>query len=122
MITHKTIMINGTENLARILKVLGDANRLGIVMSIGKRARSVTEIINSTGLSQTLVSFHLRALRDAEIVTTKRDGPFIYYSLSVPDLLNVLKGLSKKTTSTIGLINDKTPKSSLRGKKIKRRR
>ncbi len=82
------------EDLAKILKVLGDPNRLGIVMSIGKSSRSVTELIDATGLSQTLVSFHLRVLRDAEIVKTERGGPFIYYSLSMPVLLDIITELS----------------------------
>jgi DNA-binding transcriptional ArsR family regulator len=86
--------------LAKIFKVLGDANRLGIVMSIGKDSHSVTEIINSTGLSQTLVSFHLRTLRNAEIVKTKRNGPFIYYRLSEPGLIDNLSGLLQTLTST----------------------
>lgn len=92
-------MVNGTEKLAKTFKALGDTNRLGIVLCIGKEALSVTEIINATGLSQTLVSFHLRALRDSEIVTTKRDGPFIYYSLSEPALLDILIGLSNSFNS-----------------------
>lgn len=86
---------DGTEKLACFLKVLGDTNRLGIVLSIGKESRSVTEIINATGLSQTLVSFHLRSMREAEIVKTERTGPFIYYSLSDPSLLEVLSELSR---------------------------
>jgi DNA-binding transcriptional ArsR family regulator len=90
-------MNNGTERLARVLKVLGDANRLSILRSLGKKARSVTEIINATGLSQTLVSFHLRSLRDADIVKTRRDGPFVYYRLSDPALLDLLLSLSKAT-------------------------
>lgn len=87
------------ENLAKRFKVLGDPNRLGIVISIGKEARSVTEIIDSTGLSQTLVSFHLKVLRDADIVRTERAGPFIYYSLVEPDLLDMLREISKTISS-----------------------
>ena len=98
------------EQLAKILKVLGEPNRLGIVMSIGKDSRSVTQIINATGLSQTLVSFHLRALRSAGIVKTKRNGPFIYYSLSVPRLINHLNNFSQTVNST-GLITERIPKS-----------
>ena len=90
-------MTMAMENLAAILKVLGDPNRLGIVMAIGKGARSVTEVINTTKLSQTLVSFHLRALRGASLVSTKRDGPFIYYSLAEPALIDVLLDLSRIT-------------------------
>ncbi len=96
-------MTTGIERLARIFKVLGDPNRLDIVMSIGKDSHSVTEIINTTGLSQTLVSFHLRALRKAEIVKTKRNGPFIYYSLSEPALIDIINVLSN-TINPKGLI------------------
>lgn len=87
------------KKLAKIFKVLGDPNRLGIIMSIGKNSRSVTEIINATGLSQTLVSFHLRTMRNAQIVRTERNGPFIYYSLSEPELMDILYRLSQKFDS-----------------------
>ncbi|NOZ69796.1 MAG: winged helix-turn-helix transcriptional regulator [Deferribacteres bacterium] len=87
-------MDRGIEKLARVFKVLGDYNRLGIVMVISKASRTVTDIINTTGMSQTLVSFHLRALRKAKIVTTRREGPFIYYSLVNPSLMDIIDELS----------------------------
>ncbi len=87
-------MMTPVEKLAKVLKILGDPNRLNIVMSIGKDSRSVTEIINVTGLSQTLVSFHLKALRTATIVKTERNGPFIFYNLSDKTLVDILDELS----------------------------
>ncbi len=87
--------VDNTERLARFLKVLGDTNRLGIALSIGRESRSVTEIGRASGLSQTLVSFHLRIMREADVVRTERKGPFIYYSLSDPIVLEVLSGLSR---------------------------
>ncbi len=87
-------MDSGIEKLARTFKVLGDYNRLGIVMVISRVSRTVTDIINATGMSQTLVSFHLRALRRAELVTTRREGPFIYYSLTNPSLMDVIDNFS----------------------------
>ena len=109
-----------TERLARFMKVLGDANRLGIALSVGTESRSVTEIINDTGLSQTLVSFHLRIMREADIVRTKRNGPFIHYSLSDPLLLEILSQLS-------GMINGKRLRAgrtveSAKGTTLKARR
>ncbi len=89
------------KNTARILKVLGEPNRLGIVFAIGKGSRSVTELINITGLSQTLVSFHLRALREAGIVKTRREGPFIFYSLKDQGLMDILSGLSGMAESRV---------------------
>jgi DNA-binding transcriptional ArsR family regulator len=96
------IMTNWIEDTAKLLKVLGEPNRLGILFAIGKEERSVTEIIRITGLSQTLVSFHLRALREAGIVKTRRQGPFIYYSLCNPELIDLL-GEVRKTAETESL-------------------
>ncbi len=87
------------DDLVKVLKALSDVNRLNIVLSIGKKALSVSEIIKATGLSQTLVSFHLRALREANVVTTKRNGPFIHYSLSDPSLTKTLTTLVKGSVS-----------------------
>ena len=78
------------KKTAKYFKLLSDKNRLDILLSIDKKERSVTEIINMTGLSQTLVSFHLRALREARMVTTKRQGPFIYYSIASYGMIDLL--------------------------------
>ncbi len=83
------------KELARYIKVLGDESRLAIIHAIGGGTRSVTEIIQETGLSQTLVSFHLRVMREKGIVTTKRDGPFIYYSLSRSELYDLVGNISR---------------------------
>ena len=83
------------NNLIKILKSLSDLNRLRIVMAIGKGSLSVSEIIHATELPQTLVSFHLKTLRNARVVKTERNGPFIYYSLSSPHLIDILDDLSQ---------------------------
>ncbi len=80
--------------LARLFKLLSDANRLRIIFVIGKEKRSVSEIIEETSLPQTLVSFHLRPLRESGILSTERKGAFIYYSLSDPGLIDLLTSLS----------------------------
>ncbi|HEB70284.1 MAG TPA: ArsR family transcriptional regulator [Desulfobulbus sp.] len=82
------------KQLARFIKILGDTSRLSIIKAIGSDARSVSEIIKKTDLSQTLVSFHLRNLRDSGIVQTRRQGPFIYYNLTDPNLLLLLDQLA----------------------------
>jgi DNA-binding transcriptional ArsR family regulator len=97
---------NSMENLAKIMRLLGDDNRLAIVISIGKESLPVTGIVQATGLSQTLVSFHLRQLRDAKIVKTRRNGPFIYYSLTERRLLDNLNELSKSANSGEGVLDN----------------
>ncbi len=87
-------------NLAeRFFKVLGDDSRLRILQALSDQERSVSEILAATGLAQTLTSFHLRILREAGVLTTDRRGPFIYYRLADPSLLNLLDACSKYAES-----------------------
>ncbi len=83
-----------TDAVARLLKLLGDESRLRILAALEQGERSVSELIEATGLAQTLASFHLRALREAGVVTTERRGPFIYYRLADPSLPNLLEACS----------------------------
>jgi DNA-binding transcriptional ArsR family regulator len=75
----------------RLFKVLGDENRLRILQTLGEGERSVSEILERTGLPQTLTSFHLRILREAGVLVTERRGPFIYYRLADASLTNLLE-------------------------------
>ncbi len=82
------------KRLAPILKLLGEPNRLRILFSLGLECRPVTDVIRATGMSQTNVSFHLRALREAGLVRPERRGPFVYYCLPDPKLLDILHELA----------------------------
>ncbi len=81
------------ESLSRLFGLLRDTNRLKILFAIGKDRKSVSEIMAETSLPQTLVSFHLRPLRESGILTTERKGAFIYYRLSEPNLIELLVSL-----------------------------
>ena len=81
------------ESLSRLFGLLRDTNRLKIIFAIGKDKKSVSEIMDETSLPQTLVSFHLRPLRESGILSTERRGAFIYYSLSEPTLIDLLVSL-----------------------------
>lgn len=83
-------MDNRPEDLAKLFKILGDANRLRILFAIEHGESSVSEVIERTGLSQTLVSFHLKALRDADLVKTDRQGAFIFYRLTKATLIDLI--------------------------------
>jgi DNA-binding transcriptional ArsR family regulator len=67
------------DSLKNTFQTLADTNRLRIIHAIGDNEKSVGEIVNTTGLSQPLVSHHLRVLKENDILTTNRKGPFIYY-------------------------------------------
>lgn len=76
--------------LGEIFKLLAEPNRLKILCSLGLECRPVSDVVEATGLSQTNVSFHLRALREAGLVRPERQGPYVFYCLPDPTLLRLL--------------------------------
>lgn len=87
--------MNSVRKLHKLLHTLSDINRLRIIQCIGHREPSVSEIVDVTELSQPLVSHHLKILKKNAIVETNRKGPFIYYRLAWPELLEILGVLSE---------------------------
>lgn len=62
------------QRLAPVLAALSDPNRLAILLAITVRPRSVKALTEALALPQTLVSHHLKALRDARLVTVTAHG------------------------------------------------
>jgi ArsR family transcriptional regulator, arsenate/arsenite/antimonite-responsive transcriptional repressor len=81
---------NDIKSLSRLFKVLGEPNRMKILTSLGLECRPVSAIVASTGLSQTNVSFHLRALREAGLVKPEKNGSFVFYCLPDPELREII--------------------------------
>ena len=78
--------------LALTYKVLGDPNRLKIVMALKNVEMCVCDLAAFTGLSESAVSHQLRRLKDLALVKNRRDGQIIYYKLDdvhVVELLNI---------------------------------
>lgn len=67
------------------LKVLADETRLAVVRQLMNGPRHVGEINDSLGLEQSLLSHHLKILRESGIVLAERDGKAVLYSLA-PDV------------------------------------
>lgn len=69
------------KKLQVIFQTLSDSNRLKILQMICDKECSVSDLVSATNLSQPLVSHHLRQLKEKEFLKTRRQGPFIYYSV-----------------------------------------
>lgn len=67
---------------ASFCKALGDANRLLLIVELHGRARTVNELADAIGASQSLTSRHLAVLRDKGLVEAERDGSFVRYRLT----------------------------------------
>lgn len=66
---------------ASVLKVLADSTRLAVIELLIEGPKYVGELNDSLGVEQTLLSHHLKVLRDANLVTSERDGKSVLYSL-----------------------------------------
>jgi len=61
---------------------LSDETRLQIVEMLSHGERCVCELQDALDTAQSRLSFHLKALRDAGVVTDRREGRWIYYALN----------------------------------------
>jgi len=67
---------------ARLFHALSDEVRLEIIALIGDGEHCVCEITSALDIAQSRLSFHLKVLKDAGLVTDRRDGRWVYYTLS----------------------------------------
>ncbi len=75
-------VIGEVKQRADLFKVVADENRLKILCILKKGEYCVCRIIDHLGLSQSLVSHHLKKLKDAGLIADKKDGLWVYYSLT----------------------------------------
>jgi len=69
-----------------LLRVIGAPSRFRILQYLTDDSRNVSEIVRALGMRQSLVSHHLRVLRDRGLLDATRDGPFVRYSVSRPEI------------------------------------
>lgn len=68
-----------------VFKALGDSNRLRIVCMLTVRELCVCEINAVLNISMSTISSHLKVLRNAGVVTSRKDGRWIIYRLDKSD-------------------------------------
>jgi ArsR family transcriptional regulator, cadmium/lead-responsive transcriptional repressor len=92
----RTVLSTATDSTqktkAKLFRGLGDGSRLAILEALREGARSVSELVSVTGLTQPNVSNHLACLLDCGLVLREQRGRFAYYGLAdtkVEDLLGL---------------------------------
>jgi prepilin-type processing-associated H-X9-DG protein len=76
--------------LAEMFRLLGDGSRLRIVLACLDGGHSVGALVSHLGLSQSLVSHHLRLLRAARLLRAERHGKQVHYSIADGHVRSVL--------------------------------
>jgi DNA-binding transcriptional ArsR family regulator len=75
-----------SADLVRLLRALGDDTRLRALRLIAERPRSTQELAPLVGISEAGLSKHLRQLAQVGVVTSKREGYYVLYSVDADRL------------------------------------
>ncbi|MBW3628591.1 MAG: metalloregulator ArsR/SmtB family transcription factor [Gemmatimonadetes bacterium] len=80
---------------ASAFHALSDRTRLELVQFLMGGERCVCELQEGLGAAQSRLSFHLKTLKDAGLVTDRRDGRWVYYALDLDALGDLASLLSE---------------------------
>lgn len=82
--------IAAREAASELLRALASPTRIAIVLSLQQDRKCVHQLVGGLGLSQPLVSQHLRVLKDAGVVRGHRNGREIMYELVDDHLAHIV--------------------------------
>lgn len=84
------------DKVAHILKAVAHPVRIQVIDLLDQATElTVTEIYEKVGVEQSLISHHLTKMKDRGVLTTRRDGKNIYYSLTDRKITNIIDCIEK---------------------------
>ena len=85
----------------RVFKALADPMRIGILSRVAQSREelSVCEVAECCPIDPSVVSRHLRMLRDAGIVTARKQGKQVFYKLNAAELAQIFRSLADAVES-----------------------
>ena len=78
-------------DLAELYKVFGDTTRIRILYALFEAELCVNDMAQLLGLSQTAVSHQLRVLKNNKLVTFRKEGKIVFYSLSDDHVRSIIE-------------------------------
>jgi ArsR family transcriptional regulator, virulence genes transcriptional regulator len=86
-------MLTAADEATGLLKALANRHRLIILCQLTEQERSVGELAGLLEIRDSTVSQHLALLRKDGIVTARRDGQTIWYSIGSPQAREIVRTL-----------------------------
>ena len=83
------------EKVSRIFRAISTPARFRILTAIGKSEACVCHLETLLHMRQSYISQQLMEMRDAGLLDTRRDGRYIFYRLTKPQLLDILIDIGK---------------------------
>ncbi len=97
-----------TKKAVALFHALSDETRLALLDRLKGGEQCVCELTDVMKAAQSRLSFHLKVLKDAGLVEDRREGRWMYYSLSsqtieeLEDLVDSLKKAAKSASASSG--------------------
>ena len=90
-------MSTGVANKKAIasLKALAEHIRVELIESLSSGEKCVCDLMQETGLAQSRISFHLKVLKDAGVITDRQSGRWVYYQLDIRTLKSLQNWIKK---------------------------
>jgi ArsR family transcriptional regulator, arsenate/arsenite/antimonite-responsive transcriptional repressor len=89
------------ETAVRLFHALSDETRLAVIDMLRGGERCVCDLQGTLDAAQSRLSFHLKVLKDAGLVTDRREGRWSYYSLNPDRVDEAIESLRELTTPTV---------------------
>lgn len=86
---------------AEVFKTLGHPMRIRVLELLSEREQSVGEMLRQLGVEASNLSQHLAVLRRSGFVSTRRDGSMVYYSLTSPQVAELLSVARRLLTTLL---------------------
>jgi ArsR family transcriptional regulator len=90
----------GIPPAAALFHSLADQNRLRIVQRLARGEARVVDLVAELGLAQSTISKHLACLRDCHLVDYRAEGRQSFYSLTRPELMDLLASAEQLLAAT----------------------
>ncbi len=88
---HRVFKNLVNEQFARIAKAIANPHRFELIDLLAQGERSVEELAKEAELSIANASQHLQALREAHLVTSRKEGLHVYYRLTDPSVFRLVQ-------------------------------
>ena len=88
------------DGIDRLFHALADEKRLAVLARLMGGERCVCELADEAGIGQSLLSFHLRVLKDAGLVQVRRVGRWGFYSVNTQAVSQLQEFLGSLGTAT----------------------
>lgn len=113
LLTHQNLLLYSllmvasalsTKKAVALFHALSDETRLALLNRLKDGEQCVCELTDAMKAAQSRLSFHLKVLKDAGLVEDRREGRWMYYSLSaqaIEELEDLVGSLKKAARSAV---------------------